>query len=182
MSAPLDGPSLLEYRIYSGLLEQSIAPDVWLLAIIDASVANRLYATDSDAFFDVISKSLGVSDRCLDDYRDKNRDVHVYDNHFELSIAHVLIPADSFAGLFEDDEPALGWARFFSRYPRAAGIVRLSRAGLCKEDRQAMLYMEHGCGARCGYGRYVLLEHEKGGWKVRSSFIDWSLGNGGSNP
>jgi hypothetical protein len=58
------------------------------------------------------------------------------------------------------------WRRFYARYPGSPGLVRLSRVGFDQASEQALVFVYHICGGRCGTGRYVLLSRSGEQWEV----------------
>lgn len=58
------------------------------------------------------------------------------------------------------------WRRFYVRYPDSPGLVRLSRVGIDPASEQALVFVHHICGGRCGTGRYVLLARSGEAWEV----------------
>ena len=63
-------------------------------------------------------------------------------------------------------DPNEYWRRFYARYPDSPGLVRLSRVGFDESGQQALIFAYHGCGGRCGTGKYVLLSRSSGEWHV----------------
>ncbi|HEX6070925.1 MAG TPA: hypothetical protein VFZ18_13915 [Longimicrobiaceae bacterium] len=72
------------------------------------------------------------------------------------------------AGLasFGRGDPNAYWRAFYSAYPRSPGLIRLSRVGFDPERQQALVFVSHSCGGRCGSGAYLLLSNASGSWAV----------------
>jgi hypothetical protein len=67
------------------------------------------------------------------------------------------------------------WDAFYARYPRTAGFTATSGVGVSRDGRQALLVVEHGCGALCGHGHVVLLGRGSDGvWRVRYARMTWA--------
>jgi hypothetical protein len=58
------------------------------------------------------------------------------------------------------------WRGFYARYPDSPGLVRLTRVGFDQPGRQALVFVYHTCGGRCGTGKYVLLSGAGERWEV----------------
>ena len=65
--------------------------------------------------------------------------------------------------IFRDEE---GWDRFYKKYPNAPGIITLSNIGFNSTRTQALVYIGNQKGWLDGVGIIVLLELEKGQWKL----------------
>ena len=63
-------------------------------------------------------------------------------------------------------DPDEYWRRFYARYPDSPGLVRLSRVGFDRAREQALVFVYHICGGRCGTGGYVLLSRAGEQWEV----------------
>ncbi|MEO8193733.1 MAG: hypothetical protein ABI681_07770 [Gemmatimonadales bacterium] len=64
------------------------------------------------------------------------------------------------------NDPDGYWRAYYERFPRARGLIGLSRPGYDKARRHALVYYSMGCGGLCGEGGYVLLERREGKWLV----------------
>jgi hypothetical protein len=89
----------------------------------------------------------------------------------ELNFQHVLIPGDEIRGFFENG--STGWSKFYEKYGKASGYWELSRAGFNDENSEAVVYVSHHCGGRCGTGDFVLLRKEAGQWAVKNRVLLW---------
>ncbi len=62
---------------------------------------------------------------------------------------------------------------FQARFPNNFGYFVVSRAGLNLSKNEALLYIEHFCGALCGGGGYVLMRKVDGAWHVVDRHVTW---------
>jgi hypothetical protein len=62
------------------------------------------------------------------------------------------------------DETYEGWKRFYERYPKAAGLVTVSRVGLNREKDRALFYLACCRGALAAVGGLHVLEREGDVW------------------
>ena len=65
------------------------------------------------------------------------------------------------------------WPAFRSRFPDAAGVLRLSWPAYSPDGLLAMVYVETGCGLDCAAGRLYLLSRADGAWRVIESLVSW---------
>lgn len=65
------------------------------------------------------------------------------------------------------------WQRFFRRYPRAQGIMRLSVVGFGSDRTQAFFYCENTWDALAGTGVYYLMVREGGSWDIKAEHLVW---------
>lgn len=66
------------------------------------------------------------------------------------------------------------WRAFHARFPGVVGMTRISGVGVGRGGRQALLMLDHSCGAHCGAGHIVLLERDdEGTWRVTRAVMTW---------
>ena len=58
------------------------------------------------------------------------------------------------------------WNGFYGTYPDSPGLIRLFRVGFDPLMEQALVFVTHSCGGRCGSGTYTLLSKVNGVWVV----------------
>ena len=64
------------------------------------------------------------------------------------------------------DPPQPGWEGFYSRYPGAQGVLRVSLPGYTPDGTEAVVMLSVGCGSLCGSGLLLHLERSNGEWKI----------------
>ncbi|SEM00665.1 hypothetical protein SAMN05518845_114172 [Variovorax sp. YR750] len=67
----------------------------------------------------------------------------------------------------------LSWESFYKAYPDAAGLVRISRAGIDEAASQALFFMSLSYGGLRGTGYFVLLHRPLGVWRVLATEQAW---------
>ena len=65
------------------------------------------------------------------------------------------------------------WRRFFSRYPKAAGVVRFGVPAINASADRAVLGLSFACGFLCGGGELFVLRRSNGEWMVEESIGLW---------
>ena len=67
--------------------------------------------------------------------------------------------------IFEAKPFDKNWTRFYKEFPTSNGVMQFSRVGYDATRKQALLYMQNGCGSRCGAGVLVLMQSRLGIWR-----------------
>ena len=66
------------------------------------------------------------------------------------------------------------WKAFAAAYPGVHGYVRASAVGYSANGSRAMVFIQHGCGERCGRSDVVILEKMKeGNWRIVQTTMLW---------
>ena len=66
-----------------------------------------------------------------------------------------------------------GWADFYKLFPKAIGIVELSRVGFNKQENQAVFYISYLKGDLNAVGLYILLYKESSKWQIKKIVQAW---------
>ena len=83
-----------------------------------------------------------------------------------------LLSAAEFEKFFVGKD-AGGWDRFYAAYPKATGIVWLSRVGLNTGGSQAILYVGRQSHYLAGAGYFILLRKSDKGWQIVRAELIW---------
>jgi hypothetical protein len=89
----------------------------------------------------------------------------------ELNFHYVLLPGEEIREFFKNG--ATGWSKFYEKYGMASGYWELSRVGFNNENSEAVVYLGHHCGGRCGTGEFFLLRKEMGKWVAKNRVMVW---------
>lgn len=86
-----------------------------------------------------------------------------------------IAPEHSLDRIFNAKSQSLdkAWSSFYREYPRAAGLMRISRVGIDVASNQALFYWSATQGGLSGAGYFVLMHSQQGSWKVRFSKLMW---------
>jgi|HubBroStandDraft_1064217.scaffolds.fasta_scaffold158521_1 hypothetical protein len=90
---------------------------------------------------------------------------------FKAKISPHLVSNDEISKLFE--QKGDGWKGFYQRYPKSSGTWNLSSVGYSNDGLEALVFVRHGCGGKCGTGHLVLLAKEHGTWVVKNRTMLW---------
>jgi hypothetical protein len=63
------------------------------------------------------------------------------------------------------------YAEFMEQRYKTRYIITLSKVGFNKERNQALLHIEHLCGAECAGGAYVFLQKQVNSWTIKRHFL-----------
>lgn len=93
---------------------------------------------------------------------------------FPRTRAHVRLLADTTLSHFFSDSPrdhATGWTGFRAAYPNGTGIVTLSRIGLSRDERWAVVYAAQQSDWLAGVGGLYVLQRSARGWRI----VKWRM-------
>jgi len=123
---------------------------------------------------EALAEGLGTTITALREWSRINKRRYALTDQLTTRGIHHLLSADERSEIFSDEDPAVNWQQFSTRFPDAAGIIRVSRPGLDDAAGSAILYLEFECGAQCGSGRLVNLVLTEGGqWQVTTGTLVW---------
>ncbi|HEX5138623.1 MAG TPA: hypothetical protein VFY93_16745 [Planctomycetota bacterium] len=63
------------------------------------------------------------------------------------------------------------WEAFYKKFPKARGVMRLSRPGVSSDDTQTLVYCDFGSGYLAGAGSYYLLEMNGERWQIAGEYV-----------
>ena len=161
-----------EYEVYSALLNQEYVDQrTAFLIVINQTVAASLIAKELER--DDLRQMLSpVSPSTVDAFRGNNKEPETLKEAFKLKVKYTLLGNNEWGEYFKGDV-IKGWEEFYRKNPGASGYIRLSRVGFNPERDEALVYVEHGCGATCGTGNYALLTKSEKGWRVKRMVQLW---------
>ena len=87
--------------------------------------------------------------------------------------AHVVDESVIQSLFAQDTRVPPGWEAFYSHFPGATGLVRVSLPAFTSDRKRAVVYAETRCGTSCGSGFYVELGKKKGVWSILRQATAW---------
>lgn len=118
-----------------------------------------------------------------DDFPRVNRSPAIIREIAETRISVEIVPdsvIDALRNVVPSGPPPAGppelvnyWRAFHERFPNSAGLTRLSRIAYSDDRDQAVVQVDHGCGAFCGEASVVLLQKTEDAWRVVSIASLW---------
>lgn len=173
-----------EYAVYDAAIIWASAGDSSILRFVlrcrilyvviqDQTAVETIFESpDVDSIIHQFGQG-AVSAGIAEDFLGKNLTPSKLRPEFGGDYAYRLVPADELKFLFSREGAEDGWTQFYRRYRRSMGYLVLSRPGFNRDRNPALVHVGLNCGGLCGFGQYVLLEKEKGSWRVRETAQTW---------
>lgn len=165
-----------EYALYSALLNHGLDPASSLAVIADSTTGDPARIVTGGPT-EARAQELNTTLELLSEWWRLNHRSFALSREFKLRVPFVMFRETDRDLVFRGDEPTAGWKQFFARYAGSAGVVRLSRAALDRQDEHALVYLEFQCGPECGSGRLVHLARDVArDWQVEGGELIWMAG------
>jgi hypothetical protein len=137
-----------------------------ILVIEDHTKVHRFYLEGSyEDYVDGLLKEAceQAPAEMIRNFGDRNRESHAVWPELMQYLPSRLLSREECSAIFKDDTYE-GWKRFYKRYPKAAGLVTVSRVGLNREKDRALCYLACCRGALAAVGGLHVLEREGDVW------------------
>jgi len=134
------------------------------LVILSQTVGDRWPGSEQDLSKLIKYLLKHVRDTTTTSYFKNKSLTAVITSRFEIRQPYQFLSKEDFTAMFGTGR--YGWTDFYKRYPDSDGFIAFSRAGFDTAGKQALVYMEHGCGSLCAEGYYVLLKKNIDRWRV----------------
>lgn len=177
-SSVISGPSrnsseTEEYAVYDTLIEQMYIRDqVEQIVIKDQTSLSGFNNEELEGIFQRVGRKLTTLQKTtFNDFRANNEQPHRLDGPFNLSVSYTLISKDEENDLLYQRPDR--WFAFYKKYPKAQGVLTISRVGFNPEMNQALVYVGSQSGPKTGAGYYVLLSRENGTWIIKERYTIW---------
>jgi len=157
--APLNSIAAEEYSVYSALINSRFLEQQTTLAVIREN-------TEFD------KRSIVIPVEFEDDLLPKTETSYILDRRLLLRVKYLLLSKEKVDALFKQDLNK-GWEAYWKEYPKATGLLTLSRVGFNRDRTRAFVYASSGCGSLCGYGYYFVLEKSGDDWKIKEEKKLW---------
>lgn len=93
---------------------------------------------------------------------------------FSATRARVRLIADSTLGrFFGRRTSSTGWIGFRAAFPNGTGIISVSRAGLSRDGKWAVVHAGEQSDWLAGAGFLYVLHRERSGWRIRYERMTW---------
>lgn len=66
-----------------------------------------------------------------------------------------------------------GWGDFYSAYPYANGLLKVSRTVVSRDATRALIYVSYTCDSTCGFGALYLLRRSGNSWVISDGVGLW---------
>ncbi len=104
-----------------------------------------------------------VPAQLIRDFIEKNRESRAVWPELTRHLPASLLPLAEEKAIFFDSANA-GWDRFYAKYPKAYGIITVSRVGLNRDKTLAFFYVGEGQAPVLGLGQIHVLKKEGDEW------------------
>jgi hypothetical protein len=140
-----------------------------ILVIEDRTLVHTFFMEAEDSYRAFVDWLLGrASDRVpvemIRDFADKNRDRCAVWPELTRYVPGRLLSCEERRAIFEGDPYDGGWKHFYEKYPKAVGLITVSRVGLNREQDRAVFYVACVRGALAAIGQVRVLEREGDVW------------------
>ena len=165
-----------ELGVWSALVNHGLDPATKMVVLAEQTTGDAAaIARDATTTANVV-KQLDVPASAFADWQGRNARVDAIDAALKLNISYQVLDPKTSKALFDGVAPAVGWEKFFKRFPGAPGLLRLSHVGFDDTLSHALVYVEHECGAQCGTGHLFHLSLATGGaWQVQGGVTVWMV-------
>jgi len=164
-----------EYAVYNAVIEAKYREHphsgAELVVIRNRTVAYRDEPKTLDETLKWGSKLTpgGIPPELIENLEKQNQQDHDISDLFNSSVKHVLIAEDEIAKIMKEGE----WELFYQKYPKAQGLISLSRVGFDAAKTKALVYFGNPTSATSGKGGYLLLEKKAGAWAIKRDIWMW---------
>jgi len=163
-----------DYQIISSVINHGIDEDGENIIVDGMTTGANINISKSSQTVEELALEFDTTVTALREWTRINGRRYILQEKLALDRQYTLLAEVDRSDIFNDDDPAVNWRRFRTRFPHAAGIIRVSRPGIDDTAKNAIVYLEYACGAYCGSARLVnLAQAESGAWLVTSGTLVW---------
>lgn len=149
-----------EYAVYSALINSTFLHPKTDRAIIQAH-------TEFDR------ETVVIPEEFKEDLLPKIERSETLERRFNLKVDYLLLDKDQLNALFKEGGLETAWEIYWKRYPKATGLLGLSRVAFDRTHTKAYVYASESCGSLCGNGYSFVLEKVNGSWQVKEKKELW---------
>lgn len=169
--------SSLDYAILSSVLSHGLGEACNDVVVEEKTYAGSVALSNGARTLASSAEQLGLDVTLLSAWETKNRQFDYIEEKFELPCKIQVLSAQQRAEIFANqqaNELTSNWQDFRRRFPKAAGIMRLSKPVIDVTGERALAYVEFDCGSSCGSGRFITLEKRaENSWQVSGGSLVW---------
>jgi hypothetical protein len=162
-----------DYAVYSAILDYRPQVPDWKdkpdIVLVDATITGE--ATNGKGWGPGSSTNQTPTQGTVKNYNSRVAGSCHLQSRFTAKISPAFMSKEFTEKNFKDITN--GWARFYKEHPNASGYWDFSAGGYSENGLEALVYIGHHCGGRCGTGNLVLLSKENGTWVVKNRLMLW---------
>ena len=159
-------------QIYTAVLKHGIPSQSERILILEDSLVDT-FSNNDENLAENLSKESGVSPRCFEEWSLRNRESKSIKFKISSELDVSFLSTYELDTLFNENTAKENWARFNNLYKDYDGFIAISRIGYNDTKDQAVLLLEHHCGASCGTGKFISLIKTQNKWSVESTLTIW---------
>ena len=164
----------IDYAIVNAALSHGLGNDTTDVVIDTTTTGANLGVGFETQGLAELAEELGTSPRALAEWQRLNRDRSKLDSDLTVPATLHRFSESDRDKIFNSADPSANWTAFKRAYPKASGILRVSRPGIDDPNDKALIYVEFQCGEVCGSGRLVNLERDPNDvWHVTAGTLLW---------
>jgi hypothetical protein len=163
---PID-PTLEEHAVQQVVLSLILQNDKSEIAVV-REFPDVFTPPEKEQWARVVANAPMLSQLTIDDFKRRNTQRQRLAD-FHIDRRQVFISQTSFESIFDSQRVDDPWHAFHVAYPKASGVVTLSRVGFDPKFSQALVSYGFDCGGLCGEGFYVVLEQKGDVWVMAGS-------------
>tara|TARA_B100001248_G_C27305038_1_gene419020 strand:- start:310 stop:918 length:609 start_codon:yes stop_codon:yes gene_type:complete len=161
-----------DIQIYTAVLKHGIPSQSERILILEDSLVDT-FSNNDENLAENLSKESGVSPRCFEEWSLKNRESTSIKFKISSELDISFLSTYDLDTLFNENTAKENWAQFNNLYKDYDGFIAISRIGYNDTKDQAVLLLEHHCGASCGTGKFISLIKTQNKWSVESTLTIW---------
>ena len=161
-----------DIQIYNAALEHGIPSQSKKILILEDSLIDS-FSNNDENLAENLSKETGVSPKCFKEWSLRNKESTSVKFKISSELDISFLSAYDIDTLFAGDTAKKNWEQFYSLYEDYDGFIAISRIGYNDTRNEAVLLMEHHCGASCGTGKFISLKKSINKWDVQSTLTMW---------
>lgn len=159
-----------EEAVYAALLAEMF-PEARLY-VLQAETEVHAAPEDLEALLQFVREGIpDLQETTIESFKARNQAIYALRPDMQLGRPYVLLTRDEINQIFGLNTS--GWDVFYTRYPYALGLTRLSRVGFSADYTQALVYIGTQSHWLAGAGYYVLLEKVDGQWRITQKTMVW---------
>ena len=161
-----------DIQIYTAVLKHGIPSQSDKILILEDSLVDT-FSNNDENLAENLSKETGVSPRCFEEWSLKNRESTNIKFKISSELDISFLSAFDLDTVFNENKAKENWTRFNNLYKDYDGFIAISQIGYNDTKDQAVLLLEHHCGASCGTGKFISLIKKLNKWSVESTMTIW---------
>ena len=158
--------SAKDYQVYSSIIDQFLS---WY------KVKKRNIVIISDSDYRVYELKSAMWHKSIADLSDEldslNKESVKFENSFQLKRKKTILESESEIDLLFEDGVVKGWKKFYEKYPRCAGYIRVSRIWYNSDSSKCLVYLALMRDGLAGGGYYILFDLKQN--TIESSETVW---------